>query len=105
MTPLADLFPDGDYRFHLTLRRGEPREFFRPHDPSGRALAERARWLAADPARYAALRPEGAPLLAEFGELCAGWGLPRVDSVTALGAAFESDVLFLSPDADGAFRL
>ena len=23
---LADLFPDGDYRFHLTLRRGEPRE-------------------------------------------------------------------------------
>ena len=42
MSDLAELFPDGDYRFHLTLRRGEPREFFRASDFSGRVRAERA---------------------------------------------------------------
>jgi len=33
-----ELFPDGDYRFHLTLKRGEPREFFRAQDATGRLL-------------------------------------------------------------------
>ena len=106
MTPLAELFPDGDYRFHLTLRRGEPAEFFRTRDKSGRILAERARWLAENPARYAALLPEGEPLLAELAELGEkDWGLPRATSVHALGAVLEPDFLLLSPDAAGAFRL
>lgn len=120
MTPLADLFPDGDYRFHLTLRRGEPRGFFARHEPAGSILAERARWLAAAPARYAALTPEGEPLLAEFGEMVAGWkvaasvgerpiaplaGTRACEFLRALGAALEPDLLFLSPDASGAFRL
>jgi hypothetical protein len=72
MTALAELFPDGDYRFHLTLRRDDPRDFFRARDATGRILGERARWLAAEPARYAGLQPEGGPLLAEFAALCAG---------------------------------
>ena len=104
--PLAELFPDGDYRFHLTLRRGEPREFFGRHDATGRILAERARWLAAGPARYAALLPEGEPLLAELSELGEKeWGLPPVKSAQELGARLEPDVLLLSRDAAGAFRL
>ena len=120
---LADLFPDGDYRFHLTLRRAEPREFFAAQDGSGRVCAERVRWLAAEPARYAALTPEGEPVLAEFGESAAGWGLletrrPRrvspdagegarapAEDLLALGAALEPDFLLLSPDAEGRFRL
>jgi hypothetical protein len=53
---LAELFPDGDYRFHLTLRRAEPRDFFAPRDDSGRVLAERRRWLESDPERYALRR-------------------------------------------------
>ena len=105
MSELATLFPDGDYRFHLTLRRGEPRDFFQPRDITGRVLAERARWLAAEPARYAALTPEGEPLLAEFAALCAEWGLATAATVGDLGAALEPDFLLLAPDATGAFRL
>jgi hypothetical protein len=105
MSELAELFPEGDYRFHLTLRRGEPREFFRASDSSGRVRAERARWLAENPARYAALTPAGAPLLAEFAAMCAGWGLAGGASVVELGAALEPDFLLLSRDEHGAFRL
>lgn len=105
MTPLADLFPDGDYRFHLTLRRGEPREFFRAHETSGAIMAERARWLAAEPARYAAVTPAGEALLAEFAAECAKWGIARETNIESLGAALEPDFLLLSPDARGGFRL
>jgi len=102
VTPLADLFPDGDYRFQLALRRGEPAEFFRPQDPSNRLLAERVKWLAENPARYAALLPEGEPLLAEVAELAAAeWGLPPAHSVHELGSLLEPDFLLLSPDLGG----
>lgn len=104
---LASLFPDGDYRFHLTLRRGEARDFFRPQDASGRVLAERAKWLKTDPVRYADLRPEGAPLLAEFARVCAGWGFAAsaTADVAGLGEKLEPDFLLLSADETGAFRL
>lgn len=112
MSELAELFPDGDYRFHLTLRRGEPRDFFLPRDASGRVRAERAHWLATEPARYAALTPEGEPLLADFAVAAADWGLiePLGDvhggaALLNMGAALEPDFLLLSPDATGAFRL
>lgn len=105
MASLAELFPAGDYRFRLTLRRGEPADFFRTADASGALLVERAHWLAQAPARYAALTPEGAPLLAELGELCTGWGLTAPADALALGATLEPDVLLLSPDETGAFRL
>jgi hypothetical protein len=101
----SDLFPEGDYRFHLTLRRAEPREFFRPHDRTGRVLTERARWLAESPQRYADLTPEGLPLLEEFSALSAAWGFASIADVVALGAAFEPDILLLSPDREGRFRL
>jgi hypothetical protein len=103
---LAELFPDGDHRFHLTLRRGDPRDFFQPQDPTGRIVAERARWVASDPARYAAMTDGAKPLLAEFAGLCAEWGLaPGEASIVELGAALEPDFLLLSRDATGAFRL
>jgi hypothetical protein len=106
VSELAALFPGGPYRFHLTLRRGEPRDFFGPQDPSGRLRRERTKWLAENPGRYAALQPEGEPLLAEAAELGEqAWGLPRVASVQELGAAWEPDALLLSPDPMGAFRL
>ena len=102
MSPLAELFPDGDYRFHLTLRRGEPADFFRSRDTSGRLLAERATWLAENPGRYAALQPEGEPLLAEVAELgVQAWGLPPTHSVHGLGAVLEPDFLLLATDMGG----
>lgn len=111
MTPLAALFPDADYRFHLTLRRGEPRDFFASQDATGRVCAERARWLAESPARYAALQPEGEAALAELCELATGWGVAvdearsPADVMRALGAALEPDILLLAPDATGELRL
>jgi dimethylamine monooxygenase subunit A len=111
---LAELFPDGDYRFHLTLRRAEPRDFFAPCDGSGDILAERTRWLASDPAEYATISPEGEGALREFAALAPAWGAsfkrdPAVCSATdllhELGRALEPDILFLSADPEGQFRL
>lgn len=104
-SPLAELFPAGDYRFHLTLRRGEPELFFRPQDSSGAILAERARWIAASPARYAAMGAEGEAVRAEFATMAAGWGTPCGSTIQSLGLALEPDVLLLSADGDGDFRL
>lgn len=102
---LAGLFPDADFRFHLTLRRSEPAEFFRVPDGAAPILAERARWIEGDPSRYTALTPEGAPLLREFAALAASWGAPLVATVADLGRSFDCDVLLLSADAEGEFRL
>lgn len=102
---LAALFPDADHRLHLTLRRGDARGFFAVPADAGPVLAERARWIAADPGRYAQLMPGSEPLLAEFAECARGWGLPTPDSVAALGAGYDADILLLSPDATGEFRL
>jgi dimethylamine monooxygenase subunit A len=113
--PLAELFPDGDYRFHLTLRRTQPGEFLRPRDHSGRVLAERARWLAADPERYATLLPEGEAALREFAAMASAWiptlGAAELATSSAsqilhlLGRTLDADVLFLSADQEGQFRL
>ena len=105
MSALAELFPAGDFRLRLTVRRGEPLDFFAPRDPSGKILAERARWLALEPARHAALTPEGEPVLAEFAERCCTWNLQSAKKLSDLGAALEPDILLLTPDAAGTFRL
>ena len=112
---LAEVFPTGDFRFHLTLRRGEPREFFARRDHTGRLLAERARWLASDPANYAAVTPEGEGALREFAAMSAPWAASAVlaaqsslspnDLVRAVGRELEPDILFLSADESGQFRL
>jgi dimethylamine monooxygenase subunit A len=109
---LADLFPDGDYRFHLTLRRAEPRDFFAPQDPNGAVLAERAHWIAAEPTRHTAMLPEGASVFAEFAAMAGSWGLVgpasgpnTTPTIATLGAALEPDILFLSADDNGQFRL
>ena len=119
MHSLADLFPDEDFRFHLTLRRGEPREFFCRQDPSGRVLKERRQWLAADPSRYSGLLSEGEAHLTEFTEMCRTWevldsrevpesGLEAPSTVTSLkqlGGVLEPDFVFLAADAEGNFRM
>ena len=110
----AELFSDGDYRFHLTLRRAEPREFFFARDHTGSLLEERQHWLASDPATYATILPEGEAALREFASVAALWtGSPEfaepssssVDLMRQLGGALEPDILFLSADPDGQFRL
>ncbi len=108
---LTDLFPDGEHRFQLNLRRGEPREFFTRRDDTGLILAERKRWLDADPERYALLGPAGEPLLREFLEMADKWttlgagGAEGSLGIREAGALIEPDLLFLSPDETGEFRL
>mgnify|MGYP000878432326 CR=1 FL=1 len=108
---LASLFPDEDYRFHLTLQRGDAREFFLRRSPDGEdLLRERAHWLAENPARYAAVLPEGEPVVAEFAALVRSWTTlgdatsPR-EQLDHIGRALEPDIVFLSADANGQFRL
>jgi len=109
---LEELFPDGDYRHHLTLRRSAPGEFFAPQDATGGVLAERIRWLDAGPARHAALEPGSEGLLREFVALLSAWGVAGFEgaaaegvSIAELGRRLEPDILLLGRDEAGGFRL
>lgn len=105
MSALAELFPAGDFRFHLTLRRSEPAEFFAPRDTTGRVLAERRRWLAASPARYAALTAPGRAAFTEWARLSREWSGVEAAAPGELGEKLEPDFLLLTADEAGAFRL
>lgn len=112
---LTDLFPDQDYRFHLTLRCGDTRTFFRPQNSD--ALAERRRWLDTDPAPYAAATPDAGPLMAQMEALVASWQEPAATAphtatgsdlrsrLIALGKCLESDFLLLQPNATEEYVL
>lgn len=109
---LDELFPAGDYRHHLTLRLAPPREFFAPRDESGAVIRERIHWLDTDPGRYAALQPGSEALPGEFAALLPGWGAGLAGgagsgdgSILELGRQLEPDLLFLSRDETGHFRL
>ncbi len=105
VSELAGLFPDEDFRLQLTLRRGEPRAFFTAQDASGRVRAERRRWIADTPGRYAVVRSEGEPMVREFAGWCREWGVSEANAVETLGGEVEPDFLVLSADAEGRFRL
>lgn len=108
--PLAELFPPEDYRFHLTLRKGDLAAFFGAPDAS--ALRERADWLDRDLARYAAATPEAAPLLADMATWCetnlAGSQVAQVPStlgqLAVLGRALTPDFMLLTREG-ATFRL
>jgi hypothetical protein len=109
---LADLFPDGDYRFQLRFARGEPAEFFAPTANHEGLIRERLRWLRSEPRTYAALLPPGEALLDEAAELASDWnGFIRSSPSTAwqecvaLGEFWEADYLLLKCDDDGEIRL
>ncbi len=105
VSELAALFPDEDFRLQLTLRRGEPRDFFATQDASGRVLAERRRWIADTPGRYAAVERDGEAMVREFAGWCREWNVSDASSVETLGGDVEPDFLLLSADAEGRFRL
>ena len=110
--PLAELFPDGDYRFQLRLERGKPADFFARTPGYEAVLTERQHWLRTEPATYAAVLPLGEALLEEAVELAAVWnGFAPGQLATpwqkglALGEFWEADYLLLKHDADGEIRL
>lgn len=111
-TPLARIFPDEDFKFHLRFERGEPAEFFAPAPDHAVLVAERQRWLRSEPGKYAALLPPGEPLLAEVLQLAQDWnGFPPLGSAApwstllALGEFWDADYLLLKAETGGDIRL
>lgn len=119
----AELLPDEDFRFQFRIKPGEAAAFFAPASPPTRLCEERQQWLNRDPSAYAALLPEGAPLLAETLGLARSWGtLPAsapdrpqsnippgtgdpLQDCRNLGRCWEPDFLLLRPDDTRTFRL
>jgi|GraSoiStandDraft_4_1057263.scaffolds.fasta_scaffold708359_1 hypothetical protein len=111
---LDEVLPDSDYRFSFRFERADPAAFFAPTECHADLIAQRRSWLEIAPERYAALLPDGAPLLDELIELAGQWGAlespgdsveklftdPRSRCV-ALGCEMEPDFLLLKPDASG----
>jgi hypothetical protein len=108
--PLTELFPDEDYRFHLTLRKGDAAEFFRTADAE--ALAERSRWLADGGGDYARVMPDGEALVDELATLAREWGHDFSGEggnaearLLELGRGLDPDFMLLREEAPGEFRL
>ncbi|MFT5468969.1 MAG: hypothetical protein ACI8UO_004082 [Verrucomicrobiales bacterium] len=100
----SDLFPDGDYRFSMGLRRRQLPEFFSASDQQ--LLDERACWLGENPDRHAAVLDGGVALLEEAAELAKTWGTP-IESASnplarciELGRRWEPDFLLLNQDLE-----
>ncbi|HRE80523.1 MAG TPA: DUF3445 domain-containing protein [Opitutaceae bacterium] len=109
---LSELFPDEDYRFHLTLRRGDVAAFF--SQPDSAVLAERRAWLTADPDRYVLADSESHDVVEEMEEMLR-FSSPSVGSVdtavatrnrlVALGSGLEPDFVLLRRDSDAVLRV
>ncbi|MEY2408054.1 MAG: hypothetical protein QOF48_724 [Verrucomicrobiota bacterium] len=111
---LAAIFPDEDYRFAMRFERRAPEEFFTPQPGTSLRLDERRRWLDESAADYAALAPQGQPLLAEMFQMLQGWpgtqpsvpsSDPSLASCIELGKRLDTDFLLVRPDSAGSFRL
>jgi hypothetical protein len=103
-----DLFPAGDFAFHMRFRRGEIPAFYKNTSAHADIIAERRKWLAQDAQKYAGALPEAEPLLEEAVEVADSLGIfirpgaTPLATMLNLGEAWEPDLLLLrssSPDA------
>jgi hypothetical protein len=115
---LLQLFPNEDYEFRMSVRRGDAAEFFCPTAEHEAIVAERRHWLAEEPHTYAALQPGGDSLLAEALECCRAWSVfseneeqaiasagEAWEQLLEIGRSLEADFLLLGLDAAGELRL
>jgi hypothetical protein len=97
----SDLFPAGDFAFHMRFRRGEISAFYKNTAAHADIIAERRKWLAHDAQKYAAALPEAEPLLSEAVEVAKSLGISAPAGATPLetmldvGGAWEPDLLLL----------
>jgi heme-dependent oxidative N-demethylase alpha subunit-like protein len=102
---IDDIFPAGDFAFHMRFRRGDIREFF-ANTSSEAILNERRRWLDHSAGECAAVLPAGEPILDEVVDLAEDLGVPLavqstpIETCIALGRVWEPDILFLRTVAD-----
>lgn len=115
-TPLAELFPDADYRHQMRFQRGLVSEFFQPWNLPLDLLEQRRSWLQRDTGSHAAALPESTPLMDEMIDemkewaldgSVSGWKMPTDPNrlIISLGGFLEPDFLLLKPDAEGGIRL
>ena len=103
-----DLFPTGDFAFHMRFRRGDIAQFYKNSPTDADTLAERRKWLEQDRQKYAAALPESQPLLAETVELAESLGVPArigstpLETMINLGGAWEPDLLLLRSPSENA---
>lgn len=113
MTPdWTRFFRDADHRWIMGLRPGDSlADYFAVADPTNAVRAERARWLADEPHKYAALLPAAEPALHETVELARSGGAPidvgrtPFEQLLGLGRVWEPDFLWMHPSPDGVHRL
>lgn len=108
--PFAPLFPDADYRHHLSVKRGDLRRFFAPRADHDEVIAERNRWLDETPENYAATIESAAPVLDETTAVLnrSGDSLNVDDSLgkaIALGRRYEPDIVLLEKQPDETFHV
>ncbi|MGI8821188.1 MAG: heme-dependent oxidative N-demethylase subunit alpha family protein [Chthoniobacterales bacterium] len=103
--PFVSLFPDSDYRHHLSLKRGDLARFFAPQPDHAAVIAERNRWLDQNPELYSAALDSAAPIVAEA---FAALHVPDENGASAVGSLgrhLEPDIILLEKNADGIFRV
>ncbi|MCF3651811.1 heme-dependent oxidative N-demethylase subunit alpha family protein [Synoicihabitans lomoniglobus] len=106
MSDWADLFPEDDFGFRLTLRRGDPTTFFAASSLGAAIGAERRRGLAQSPDDYVIMPPPAQTAWAEFVESATAWsGLPVSPDPVMAGQQLEPDVVLLCRDDRGVFRV
>jgi dimethylamine monooxygenase subunit A len=97
----SDLFPAGDFAFHMRFRRGELAAFYKNSVGQADIIAERKKWIGSDPSKYVAATAESSALLEEaleFGQslgIVAQRGAMPVETMRNLGGAWEPDLLLL----------
>lgn len=108
---LNRIFPRGEHRWNMGIRRGDAATFFATTDPSDAVRAERCRWLADQAETYAAMLPEAEPALEETLAFARTLGAVRdiggssYDQLLALGRAWEPDFVLMHPGAHGSYYL
>lgn len=95
------LFSSDEFGWAFRMRAGDAEAFFAPQDGSGRLLAEKRKWLDAEPERYAAVTPAGEALVSSVWEMAAGWGHVAENGdrdLVRLGRNWEPDVLLMDQE-------
>lgn len=106
----AHLFPDVDYRHHLSVKRGGVADFFASTGDHASILAERRHWLAESAETYAAAEHSTAESIDETADLlqlsaALSTSSSALEKIIDLGGAIEPDIVLLHKTADTTFRV
>lgn len=115
---LTEILADKDFGLRMRFEKNDIASFFKPTAAHDEVLAERQRWLAAEPETYMAMLPESVELLDEaialalsthtLPDACSAESFHQPDPMgrcRLLAENWEADFLLMKPDQDGVFRL